>query len=157
VANFYKKKKLFVTHPFLLALCRRPYPSPSDLLQHGFRPCGPCGQCGQCGPSVPSRMATQAEGMRSTWCGQCGPFIFSSPHGPHFLLRQSFPFCVDMSAWAFVDNVDHLDHRFKSARDEVSTWPYMNTYTNLTSLYLILFIVNSLSTLSTILCRPRRC
>ena len=46
------------------------------------------------------------------------------------MVHKHFCFApVRIVAWTFVDNVDHLDHRFKSARNEVSTWPYMITYT----------------------------
>jgi hypothetical protein len=66
-------------------------------------------------------MATQATSLRATWCGQCGQLFFISPHDPHFLSRQFFLFAWEFPARGFVDNVDHLDHRFKSAPDETST------------------------------------
>jgi hypothetical protein len=47
---------------------------------------------------------------------------FAIVHMIHiFLSRQFFLFAWEFPARGFVDNVDHLDHRFKSARDETST------------------------------------
>jgi hypothetical protein len=41
------------------------------------------------------------------------------------MIHKAFCFApVRIEAWAFVDKVDHLDHRFKLVADEVSTMRY---------------------------------
>jgi len=103
-----------VTHPFLLALCRRPYPLPSDLLQ-------------QPGSRV-GHVDNVDHQFRVAW--PLGVDNVDNCFLMVHMVHKHFGFApVQIVAWTFVDNVDHLDHRFKSARDEVSTWPYMITYT----------------------------
>ena len=74
------------------------------------------------------------------------------------MIHMAILLCASrFEAWTFVDNVDHLDHRFKLVADEASTYVDTLAYMYLTLFSLILVVVNSLSTLSTLSQSPRPC
>ena len=99
--------------PFALG----PTPSPSDLLQHADARVG--------------HVDNVDHQFEVTWprspkpCALPGVDNVDNCFLLVHMIHKAFCFApVRIEAWTFVDKVDHLDHRFKLAPDEVSTMRY---------------------------------
>ena len=114
----HNKKKLFTAHTFLLALCARPYPLP-------------LGSFATWPPARVGHVDNVDHQFEVTWprspkpCALPGVDNVDNCFLLVHMIHKAFCFApVRIEAWTFVDKVDHLDHRFKLAPDEVSTMRY---------------------------------